>query len=169
MAVAPFTRIVVDKKEEARFRRRALRRYPYEYIEALWGQVRGDTMYICAFVKMLHTSSDRAIFLADNEMDDHVEDAEEHGMHFLGTIHTHPDCEDTRFGDTDLETSQESQEAVMGICAIQTKAKRLPLDRKVVRIAYWPTVRPLITVRKDTPPPTARRLAAAGKSRRRKR
>jgi proteasome lid subunit RPN8/RPN11 len=151
----PFTKIVVDKKEEEKFRRRALDHYPFEHIEALWGRVRGDVLYICAFMAMEHKVTIKTIHYSDQELDDHEDDARDAGMEFLGTIHTHPDCADNRFGDTDLEMSQDSQECVMGICAIETKVKDektkkvKKLKRRRIRIAYWPTVRPLEVVRKD--------------------
>jgi proteasome lid subunit RPN8/RPN11 len=154
MAVVPFTRIVVDKKEEAKFRRRAMRSYPLEHIEALWGQVRGDILYICAFIRMdIERATVKTLYYDEQEMDFHEEDAREAGLHFLGTIHTHPNCDDTRFGDTDLENAQETQETVMGICAV-TKNKRT--GRKATDIAYWPVVRPLITIRRDHSAPKRR-------------
>lgn len=156
MAVAPFTRIVVDKKEEAKFRRRALLRYPFEYMEALWGKVRSDILYIHAFVKVDHKPGKRTLQFQDFEIDEHEEDATEAGLTYLGTIHTHPDASDAQFSDVDCEQSQDSQDVMMGICAIQTtetdkKTKvRTPLNRKIIRIEYWPVVRPLIAIRHDT-------------------
>ena len=109
----------------------------------------------------------------DFELDEHEEDAVEAGMSLLGTIHTHPDCDEARFGDTDLEASQESQETVMGICAVQTTervdGKTKKLRRKIVRLEYWPCIRPLVTIRKDTPKRQRRSAAPVQKSRRRKR
>jgi Prokaryotic homologs of the JAB domain len=167
VALAPFLKIVVDKKEEGRFRRRALYHFPLEHMEALWGQVRGDTLYICAFVPMNFTQSMRTMSYDDTELDEHEEDAKEAGYTFLGTIHTHPNCKDTRFGDTDLEHSQDSQEDVMGICAIETLNEGKKTERKKVRIEYWPTVRPLQVVRKEwdesTTSKTSRRVRYAGK------
>jgi proteasome lid subunit RPN8/RPN11 len=160
MAVAPFTRIVVDKKEEARFRRRALHHYPMEHLEALWGKVHGDILYIHAFVKVDHKPGKITLKYEDTELDEHEEDAQEAGLSYLGTIHTHPNCNEARFGDTDLEQTQDSSDAVMGICGIQTTKKekkdgkivKTTLKRKVVRIEYWPIVIPLIAIRQDTKP-----------------
>lgn len=151
----PFTKIVVDKKEEAKFRRRVLDRYPYEHMEALWGQIRGDVLYVCAFIRMEHQILVKHLKYDESELDEHEEDAREAGLEFLGTIHSHPDCADNRFGDTDLADAQESQECIMGIAAIETKRKDKKtkkwkkLPRRRVQIAYWPTVRPLEVIRKD--------------------
>jgi proteasome lid subunit RPN8/RPN11 len=150
VAVAPFTRIVVDKKEEAKFRRRALRRFPLEYIEALWGQIRGDILYICAFVRMeVDKATIKSLYYDEQELDFHVEDAKEAGLQFLGTIHSHPNCEDTRFGDTDLENVQDSGEIVMGIAAIQRIGEGRKKRKRCI-LEYWPVVHPLITIRMDS-------------------
>ena len=119
MSVAPFTRIVVDKKEERKFRRRALHAHPFETIEALWGKTRGDILYICAFVKMnIDKRTLRTLNYDDQELDFHEEDAAEAGLKLIGTIHSHPNADDTIFSEQDLRDSQESNELVMGICAI---------------------------------------------------
>ena len=175
MAVVPFTRIVVDKKEERKFIRRALHRMPAEYMEALWGQIRADILYICAFVKMDHKATRNNLKYEEEELDEHEEDAEENGLHLIGSIHSHPNCEDNDvgFSETDLATMQESQETVMGICTVQTskvdaKTKvKNPLKRRVVRVAYWPSVTPLVTIRPDaaTVAKKGRRLAKKKKSR----
>jgi hypothetical protein len=151
----PFTKIIVDKHEERKFRRRALDHCPFEHMEALWGQVRGEVLYVCAFIRLEHQVSIRTIRYDELELDEHEDDAREAGLEFLGTIHSHTNCEDDRFGDTDLANVQESQETIQGICAIQTKVKDektkklKPLSRRRCRIAYWPTVRPLEVVRKE--------------------
>jgi len=167
VSVAPFMKIVVDKKEEAKFRRRSLYAFPLEHMEALWGEIRGDTLYICAFIPMDFTQSMKTLSYDDQELDDHEDDAKEAGYSFLGTIHTHPNCKDTRFGDTDLEHSQDSQEMVMGICAIEVLNEGKKTKRKVCRIAYWPTVRPLQVVRKEWDESTSaknhRRVRYAGR------
>jgi len=155
MALAPFTKIVVDKKEEAKFRRRALAHYPYEHIEALWGEIRGEVLYIVAFMAVDHKCSLKTLRYEDQELDEHEDDAKEAGLTFLGTIHSHPNCNDDRFGDYDLAIMQENQESIQAICAIQTKVKdekskkTKTLKRRRCRIAYWPTVRPLEVVRKE--------------------
>jgi proteasome lid subunit RPN8/RPN11 len=148
VAPQPFSKIVVDKKEEARFRRRVLRRYPCEYLEALWGKLHGDILYIVAFVKADHKGTRRSLKYDEQELDFHEEDAAEHGLHFLGTIHSHPNVTDTRFGDFDLEDCQETQEVIIGIAAIE----KLPNGRKKCRIDYWPAPRPFPTVIVDSKP-----------------
>ncbi len=126
-------------------------------MEALWGTVRGDILYIHAFVKVDHKPRKTTILYDDAELDEHMEDAAEIGLEYLGTIHTHPDVDEARFGDTDLEQSQDSSDAVMGICGIQTTKKtkkdgktvKTKLKRRVLHIEYWPIVKPLIVIRQD--------------------
>jgi len=147
----------VDRREEQKFIRRALRAHPREMIEAMWGEVRGEILYICAFVKVDHKATRQNLRYEEEELDEHEEDAKEAGWTFLGTIHSHPNCEtnDVGFSETDLATLQESQETVMGICAVQTAkideetGVKSKLSRRIVRIEYWPTVQPLIAIRHD--------------------
>jgi proteasome lid subunit RPN8/RPN11 len=158
MALAPFTKIVIDKREERKFRRRALAHYPYEHIEALWGEVRGDTVYVVAFMAMEHRSSLKSLQYEDAELDEHEDDAKDAHLEFLGTIHSHPDCNDNRFGDRDLATMQESQESVMGILAIEAEVKGKKLKKRRCRVAYWPSTRPLEVIRKEWDASTSKKI-----------
>lgn len=155
--LAPFLKIVVDKKEEQKFRDRALTRYPREHMEALWGYVRGDTAYICAFIKIeLKNSSSRSLSTPEGELDEHEEDALEAEVYdsvegrrvkleFLGTIHTHPDSDDAVMSEHDVRDSLKTQESIMGVCAISVN--KITGRRRTV-IDYWPALRPLTTERK---------------------
>jgi len=163
-APRPFSKVVVDKKEEAKFRRRVLRRYPKEYLESLWGEKRGDILYVVAFVKTEHKGTRKQCEYDEQELDFHEEDAAEHGLHFLGTIHSHPNVSDTRFGDCDLEDCQDNQEAIMGIAAVE----RLPNGRKKCRLAYWPAPRPIPTVRKSSDDGVSGKRVSRKSSRRRR-
>lgn len=169
----PFTRITVDNREEGKFRSRALNHTPKEYMEALWGYVRGDTAYICAFVKMEldpeKTNSRRVDCKDEQELDYHEDDAAEArvwddvegrriNLAFLGTIHSHPDCEDAVPSEHDIRGLLETQESVMAVCAIQ----KLASGRRRTIVEYWPAVRPFPVERKKNYESFA---AAAGKRR----
>lgn len=137
-----FSQIVIDRKAEQGFRRRALRAFPSEYIETLWGYVDGDTLNICVFMPIKHTAAPAWVDYDEEEFDHQEEEAAEYKLELLGTIHTHPDRTETHFSETDLVSAQDTQECVLGICAIEEE-KREGKKRRVCRIAYWPTPRPL--------------------------
>lgn len=166
--IAPFLKVVVDSKEESKFRQRALNACPIEHMEALWGYVRGDTVYICAFVKMdldpARTNTRRVTPLGDDaenswELDHHEDDAAStevwdkiEGRHikleFLGTIHTHPDCDDAVPSEHDIRGLLNTQESITAICAIQFRNKGQRNQRRITNIEYWPAIRPLKVERK---------------------
>ena len=161
MIIAPFSKIVVDKHEERKFRRRALRRNPKEYAEALWGYVRGDTAYICAFLKCdFKDPTTSSIYIPPEELDAHEDDAndttiidkvdgQKMKLELLGTIHTHPDREFAVVSDFDIWDQLDSQESIQGVCAIEIKNKNTKKERCITRIEYWPAVRPLSVERKQ--------------------
>ena len=174
--LSPFKKIVIDKEAEAGYRRRALKAYPVEYIEALWGYVRGDVLYVCAFVNMKHTSNTTQCDYEDEELDDHEDQAKEEKLELLGTIHSHPwrkavslnnpndIVDEAFFSQSDLVGSQDSQESVIAICSI-TKFKGRGEPRKRCIMRYWPAVRPLEIVYKDWHEKSATEKRSAAKSR----
>lgn len=156
--LTPFQRVVVDHVEEGKFRQRALNACPKELIEALWGYVRGDTAYICAFVKCeIEKSTPSSVKTSATELDDHEDDAHDAEvfdtvsgqrikLELLGTIHTHPDCDDAVLSEHDIRDSLNTQESMMAVCAIQLP-KEGKKQRKTV-LQYWPALRPLSVERK---------------------
>jgi proteasome lid subunit RPN8/RPN11 len=150
----PFLKVVVDNKEEGKFRQRALNSCPKERIEALWGYVRGDTAYICAFMKCdVERSTPSLVKTPSDELDLHEEDAAEAvivdsvsgqriKLELLGTIHTHPDCDDAVLSEHDIRDAQNTQESIMAVCAIQYGKRRKTI------VQYWPAIRPLKVERK---------------------
>ena len=131
-------RIVVDAAEERKFRRRALRHMPNEYIEALFGIERRNELVICAFINIEHTGTPRTLDHDDEDYERHRRQAERSGLTLLGTIHTHPHRDSALFSDTDAHESLRLGERVMGICAIDTSGTR----RKCIT-RYWPPIEPL--------------------------
>jgi proteasome lid subunit RPN8/RPN11 len=113
-------RVVIDTSLLAGFKARALRAYPLEYGEDMWGFIEGTTAYI--------TTLDRVEAEADEDSIE-MESVGTYGevvvdQTLLGTIHTHPDdmCIPS---ETDIEQAQEPPaEIVMGICAINKVPKR---------------------------------------------
>ena len=136
---ASFTEIYVNRKSERAFRRRAIKSYPKEMMEAIWGHVIGTTLHVHAFVPVEHKGRPTWLTYEEEELDDSEDDARDCKLELLGTIHTHPNCLDGIFSETDLREVQTAQDTVMGICAITQDAK----GRRSCEIVYWPTPRPM--------------------------
>jgi proteasome lid subunit RPN8/RPN11 len=180
--IAPFLKVVVDGREEGRFRRRALRYAPKETISALWGYVRGDTVYICAFIKCdinkKETNTRKVVCIdEDLELDRHEDDAKDTEIYdsvsgrrikleFLGTIHTHPDCDDAVLSEHDIRDSLNTQESILAVCAIQ-----IPKDgsRRKTVVSYWPCLRPLAVERKKNYESFVAKAGAKCRAKRRRR
>jgi proteasome lid subunit RPN8/RPN11 len=134
------TRVVVDKRAEQGFRRRALRRYPLEYIETLWGRIEGTTAYVHAFMPLKHSATPDQIDYDDADLWDQHDEARDEQLTVLGSIHTHPDRDEAIFSEGDLrEHIIDPHDRVMGICAIECKGKR-----RKCRVIYWPGVLPCL-------------------------
>jgi proteasome lid subunit RPN8/RPN11 len=120
----PIFEVVVDKKVLASFRRRALKAYPNEYIETIWGKLKGNTAYVFVFHAMEHEATPVAIKL-DSEHEHHEEESMSSTMELLGTIHTHPGKDSIPFpSETDIQTHLSEAEPIMGIMAINKRGKR---------------------------------------------
>ena len=114
--------IYVDPKSLRQFRRRALRRYPKEYIEALWGTKNADnTWSIVAFQPIDHEAKRDTV---DHDYDDARYGKREGGLIRLGTIHSHPDRTDVSPSEGDWEYFKECGELLSGICAIKKHRHR---------------------------------------------
>ena len=107
------------------FRRRAFRRYPREYMETIWGRVKGGEAYIYAFHPIRHESDRESVWYDPAEIEEQRdEEAPLEKMVLLGTIHTHPDSsiEPTQ---SDWETARVDGDMIIGICQIvMSKGRR---------------------------------------------
>ncbi len=107
------------------FRRRALRRYPREYMETIWGRVRGGEAYIYAFHPIKHEGDKERITYEPVEIEEQRdEEAPLEKMELLGTIHTHPDS-GIEPSQSDWETARVDGDMIIGICQIgMSKGRR---------------------------------------------
>lgn len=137
-----FTKICISRKAEQAFRRRAIKNYPLEYMETLWGRILGTEVHIHAFMDIKHKGRYTFLTYEEEDLDNQEDEAAEHRLELLGTIHSHPDHLETIFSEGDLREVQESQDTVMGICAITQEYVKGKL-RRSTDIAYWPAPRPL--------------------------
>ena len=136
-------RVVVDKSAERGFRRRALRKMPLEYIEALIGYVQDGVAHVCLFIPFEHTATSRYIYYDEDAYEDCNDEAKEHHLVHIGSVHSHPRCKDAMFSEEDLaDSSGDTRDLIMGVCAIEVRHKAGKTRRRC-RIAYWPGVPPL--------------------------
>lgn len=117
-------KVIVAADIIAAFRRRALRRYPREYMETIFGRATGGAVHIFAFHPIPHDATRAACYYAPQEIESQREDAEEHKLELLGTIHSHPDGGSSP-SEEDWETAGSDGEIVSGICQILKRKNRL--------------------------------------------
>ncbi len=114
------------------FRRRALRRYPKEYMETIWGRVKGGEAYIYAFHPIKHESDKESVRYEPVEIEEQRdEEAPLEKMILLGTIHTHPDS-GIEPSQSDWETARVDGDLLIGICQIV-----MSKGRKSSRVRFY--------------------------------
>jgi hypothetical protein len=80
-------KVKVSPDVPSSFRRRALRRYPKEYMETIWGQVKGGEGYLYAFHPIKHKSDNQSIEYEPAEIEEQRdEEPPLEKMILLGTI-----------------------------------------------------------------------------------
>ena len=100
------------------YRRRALARYPREYMETLWGRMRDGEVDIYACYPIDHKGTrDNCQYVGSDIEAQRDEDAPEHGLTLLGTIHSHPDGSSGP-SEADFVTAAGDGDIVSGICQI---------------------------------------------------
>jgi proteasome lid subunit RPN8/RPN11 len=139
---ASFTEIVVSRTAEQGFRRRAIARMPKEYMEVLYGRVRGSKLYIHAFMPIKHKGKPAELSYEDEDLEDHTDQAPDEKLESLGTAHSHPHCLDSAYSEQDLRDIQDKADIVMAICAITQEVKNGKTRRRC-EIVYWPAPRPM--------------------------
>lgn len=113
--------VLIDRKVLDGFKRRALRKHPNEYIEEVWGRVRGEEMQVFSLNKVKIKSADSEN--VDYECSGDCGDRDQN-LKLLGTIHTHiyPDpAEPSRI---DLKNFHEEEELLMGIMSVKKTSNR---------------------------------------------
>lgn len=113
--------VVVDKKVLGAFRRRAMRAYPKEYIETVWGKVQGTTAQIFVFHTMEHEATSKK--LKTHPL--HEEESLHDGLTLLGTLHSHPGSDVSPHpSKCDIVDAWHEGELIFGIMAINLRGSR---------------------------------------------
>lgn len=147
--------VYISKSAERGYVRRALRRYPVEHMEVLWGKraPNGDVL-VCGFVPINQKSTeevaeycsfewyeddDKVLNELEESLDDHMEHASDAGLIVIGSIHSHCYKDGDQFDDMqsyqDIKVGEHEGNLVNGICSIGVKG-----SRKVTKVGYWPTL-----------------------------
>ena len=125
--------VKVDRRVLSGYRRRALKKYPLEYMESVFGRVAGQTINILAFYPIEHKGTTETCKYDVAAIDEQKggEDSPPK-MKWLGTIHSHPDggwCP----SEADWETSRIDGETVSGIYQILPRRGK----RKLGRVRFY--------------------------------
>lgn len=117
--------IQIDRKALAGFRRRAWARYPKkEYVEALFGKIIKGVPTVTLFYDVDHTADGAACYFAQMEILQVSLVAEEYGLEFLGTIHTHIGTDTCAHPSrTDIKSAKESGETIFGVVHLYEDSK----------------------------------------------
>lgn len=131
------SRVIIDKKLLASFRKRTLEAYPREAMCTMWGRVEGDTVLITVIKDILQKATENEVNYYEADALAHAG----HGDHYLGSIHSHPDCLDATPSQADWDTSFSSGERVFAVMQI----RKLATGRFKTEVKFWEP-RPEITI-----------------------
>jgi proteasome lid subunit RPN8/RPN11 len=111
-------RVQVSRSVLNGYRKRALKKYPDEYLESIFGRIDGQVIRILAFYPMEHDGSPDACRY-ETVVVDEQKDGEDSPpkMKWLGTIHSHPDAQGHP-SEADWESARMDGEIVSGIYQI---------------------------------------------------
>lgn len=129
-------RIQVDRRVLKGFRQRALKKYPLEHLETIFGFVKSNVIHIVSFCPIDHDSKpDRCEYLvADIEEQRDKEDFPEYRkLQLLGTIHSHPDAPGEP-SEADWQTSRIDGDLVSGIYQILPRKRG---QRKYGKVKFF--------------------------------
>lgn len=132
------SRVLISKSLLSSFRKLVLEHYPNEVMNTLWGRVEGDTVLISALKTPEQNATDRELTYYD--ADAISPQTQLRGEHYLGTIHSHPDCVDATPSQHDWDTAYSSGERVFGVMRVSKQGNKFKMEVK-----FWEP-RPEITV-----------------------
>lgn len=117
------------------YRKRALKKYPSEYLESIFGRINGKTIQILAFYPMEHKgtpeSCEYETIIVEEQQDG--EDAPPK-MKWLGTIHSHPDSQGHP-SEADWVSARTDGEIISGI--YQIWPHKTGRGRKTCKVRFY--------------------------------
>jgi len=126
--------VKIAPEEIKKFKRRVLRVFPNEYMELLWGKKVGkDTYEVFIFDKINHIGMPRTLYYDTEEFEASRQFAKDNGYVLLGSIHSHPQCQDTAPSETDYDSALEHGEMISGIALVEVSKT----GRRKVTIRFW--------------------------------
>ena len=123
---------LINKQAINRYRRKACKAYPLEYMEVLVGHIRPDSVLVMDILPVKHRGFKTYIEWTYEDFDVAREAATARGLLFLGSIHSHPNClanpsEWDNYGSRDLK------EHLMGIMEVSCR----PNGKKYTKTEWW--------------------------------
>jgi proteasome lid subunit RPN8/RPN11 len=135
--------IKVSRRSLDRFRRRARKRYPVEYLEILLGHVTGTEIEIVKSVPIKHTCTltsddEKTLDYKAGDLEFIQLKAEKEGLVWIGSIHSHPDSENTP-SESDNQSVIDDGEHAFGIYSFHKNPKSGHFNRSKTCF-YFPQI-----------------------------
>jgi len=108
-------RVMLDKKLLADFRKQAIKAYPNEVMNTLWGRAEGDSIIIH---RMRSVEQDADENKVEAYVSDMVSPVATTADRYLGSIHSHPDCHDASPSVQDWHNAYVCGEHVFGVMSV---------------------------------------------------
>jgi len=124
------TRIVISKQALADFKKQAIKDFPLEAFVTLWGKVDGSTVVITSVKDVTHRAKEDTI---DYHEADALSPAAHTREHFIGSLHSHPNCSDSSPSETDWQDAFSHGEFIFGVMSINRKEN----GKFVTATSFW--------------------------------
>lgn len=128
-------KVFIDKREIQKLKRRMLKAYPKERIELLWGKFKKpDEFHVYVFDQIPFKSTSKSLEHDESEYQISSDHAQSGGLTLLGSIHSHPDCDDAAPSEFDYDESIKTGELISGIVCINVNKSG---KKRTIRLRFW--------------------------------